>query len=59
VHSGKRNIAAVAASLWEVQSLRLFGTRALRLSQGDGYRKTSLGIDSVICAFAKKNREEI
>jgi hypothetical protein len=39
VHNGKRNIAAVPASLWEVQSLKLFGTRVLRLSPGDGYGK--------------------
>jgi len=54
VHNGKRNIATVAAFLWEVQSLRLFGTRALRLSPGDGCRKTARNIDSVICAFATK-----
>jgi hypothetical protein len=54
VHNGKRNIAAVVVSLWEGQSLRLFGTRVLRLSQDDDHGKTACEIDSVICALRKK-----
>jgi hypothetical protein len=54
VHNGKRNIAAVVVSLWEGQSLRLFGTRVLRLSQDDGHGKIACEIDSVICALRKK-----
>jgi hypothetical protein len=46
-------------SLWEVQSLKLFGTGVLRLSPGDGYGKTARAIDSVICAFAKKTGRKI
>jgi len=59
VHNGKRNIAAVAASLREGQSLGLFGTRVLRLSPGDGYGKTACEIDSFICGFAKKTGRKI
>jgi len=60
VRNGKRNIAAVAVSLWEVRGGA--GMRAPRRPQGDGYRKAAHKIDTSFVRlrkFAKKTGRKI